>query len=111
MALFTQTRDRRKADPSTPKTGAPAIITTITLSETTTIQIVFDTRIFVSGIPPFTAGAETVASVQTVNATTVLLTFTGDVAGGTLVVPQSAPGIRTPGGGFVPAGNYAIPAV
>jgi len=111
MTTYTQSRDRSKGDPSIPNTLTPAIISNITLSEMTSIQIEFAARVLVTGIPGFTAGGETVASVQTVNATTALLTFTGDVTGGTLVVPLNDPGIRTPVGGFVPAGNYAIPAV
>jgi hypothetical protein len=106
-----QARDRRKGDPSVPKTLAPAIISTVTLSGSNAAQVEFATRVQANGIPGFTTGGgESVVSVDTVNATTLLLTFSGDVAGATMSVPEGDRGIRTPAGGFVPAGNYMIPA-
>lgn len=110
-----QTRNRRGKDPSVPTKKTPAIIETITLSGSDTVQIEFDTTVLHKGLPGFRTGTgdsgETVASISPVNATTVLITFTGDIAGAMMEVPEADPGIRTPAGGFVPAGNYAIPAV
>jgi hypothetical protein len=44
-----------------------------------------------------------------ISATVIELVFTGTVAATNLLVQEGDAGIRTPSGGFVPAGTYAIP--
>jgi len=111
----TLARNRRRLDPSVPKKLTPAIISSMTLSGSNAVQIAFSTRVQAAGLPGFSVDTgdndETVASISTIDTTTLLLTFTGDIAGATMSVDEGDPGIRTPAGGFVPAGNYTLPAV
>ncbi len=109
----TNARNRRGMDPSVPKKMTPGIISSVAAMAADTIQITFSTRVFKSKLPAFVAGAggtETVASAQEISATVIELTFSGDVQGTDMSVAEGDPGIRTPAGGFVPAGSYAIPS-
>jgi hypothetical protein len=109
----TNVRNRRALDPSVPPKATPAIISSIDATAADTIQITFSTRVFRNRLPKFTAGAggaESVASAAEISDTVIELTFTGDVQGTDMSVPEGDPGIRSPAAGFVPAGTYAIPS-
>ncbi len=111
-------RNRAARDPSMPAKTTPAIIESMTLSGANAVEITFATRVQPGGATPrYTASsaeagpsAATASGVAAVSATSVTVTFTSPIAGMTLHVPEADPGIRTPAGGFVPAGNYALPA-
>jgi hypothetical protein len=108
----TFVRNRMAHDPSVPNQNAPAVIDSITSEAADTVRLTFNTRVVNSKLPGFTAGTdgeETVESMSLVSDTVVELVFTGDVAGTNMIVQGGDPGIRTPSGGFVPAGTYAIP--
>ncbi len=108
----TNARNRAALDPSVPKQATPAIIQSIAATAADTIQITFDTRVFKNKQPAFTAGAgaaETVTSAQEISATVLEVAFSGDVQGTKLYVNAGDMSIRTPSGGSVSAGSYAIP--
>lgn len=110
----TSVRNRQAKDPSVPKTVTPAVITTIEAIAPDTIRVTFDATVFRNKMPQFTAGSgrtETVEAMTRISDSQWEFTFSGDVAGSTLTVKESDPGIRTVPGGFVPAGVYAIPTV
>lgn len=110
----TRARNRSAMDPSVPAKLTPAIISSFAIQAPGTVQVTFETRIMVRGLPAFRAGAtgdETVQSVNMVSDTVVDLVFTGAVATTTMIVPEGDPAIRTPTGGFVPAGNYDLPGI
>ncbi|MCC6907207.1 MAG: hypothetical protein IT430_04635 [Phycisphaerales bacterium] len=100
-------------DASVPRMYAPATINAITAEAADTIRITFNPRVLVSQVPQLmragAAGAATVSGISQISATVVELVFTGDVQGTSLLVEEGDFGIRTPAGGFVPAGTYAIP--
>lgn len=105
-------RNRSALDPSVPRKLTPAVINGITAEAAETIRITFDGRVIPSKLPGFTAGAsgdETVASMTPISSTEIELVFSGDVQGTSLIVKEGDAGIRTPSGGFVPAGSYAVP--
>lgn len=107
-------RNRSAGDPAVPTKATPAIITTITLVSDDRIQLTFDTNVIASKTPGYIGGAggiATVNSITQISATQVELAFSEDVAGTDMVIGVDDAGIRTVTGGFVPAGNYAIPAV
>ena len=107
-------RNRRAPDPSIPPRTTPAVITGATAASATVVRVTFDTRVMPRGLPAFTAGSsndQTVESVTAISGTELELTFTGDVSSSTMTVAEGDPAIRTPSGGFVPAGLYAISAV
>lgn len=110
----TSARNRRAYDPSVPKKANPAVIASIASTAADTIRITFQTRVLKSQLPKVikagAGGAETVDSVSQISATVVEFVFTGTVQGTNLIVEEGDPGVRTPAGGFVPAGTYAIPA-
>jgi len=100
---------KSKVSLTSPVKVTPAIISGVSLEAATTVRLTFDSPVFAAKTPGYTAGAETVDSVSVVSSTEVDVVFTGSVAGATLTVPQNDGGIRNQFGGFVPAGNYAIP--
>jgi hypothetical protein len=108
----TNARNRSALDPSLPRTQTPALVdSVVTGGPNSVARMTFAGRVMARGVPGFRAGAgaaETVVGVQQVGATVLDLTFSGDVAGTDMVVGEADPGVRTPGGGFVPAGTYAI---
>ena len=109
----TNARNRAALDPSVPRKVTPAVVSSIDTTAADTIQITFDTRVFTAKTPGFAAGAsgaETVSAVTQIGDAVVELTFTGDVQGTDLKVTEGDAGVRTPSGGFVPAGTYAIPS-
>lgn len=108
----TAVRNRVALDPSTPRKITPAVISSVEATAADTVQITFNTRVMLKGTPDVVAGGvtpQTVSSATAISATVVELTFTGDVQGTNLVVQEGAAGVRTPSGGFIPAGSYAIP--
>jgi hypothetical protein len=108
----TNARNRRALDPSVPRKLTPAVISSIDATAANTIQITFNGRVMPSRLPGFRAGAAgamTVESMSPISATVIELVFTGTVAATNLLVQEGDAGIRTPSGGFVPAGTYAIP--
>lgn len=110
----TKARNRVALDPAVPRKVTPAIISDIEATDLDTIRITFNTRVFTAKTPGFTAGAggaETVSAMAQISDTLVELTFTGNVQGTDLNVPEGDPGIRTPAAGFVPAGTFAIPSL
>ena len=109
----TNARNRRAMDPSVPKKLTPAVVSSVASTAADTIQITFSTRVLANKLPGFTAGAgggQTVGSISQVSDTVVELAFTGEVQGTDLAIAGDDPGIRTPSGGFMPAGTYAIPS-
>lgn len=105
-------RQKMKTSINAPRIMTSAIISSIDATAADTIQITFNTRVMLRSEPNFTAGAggaETVASATEISDTVIELSFTGDVQGTTLNVPEGSNGIRTAAAGFVPAGSYAIP--
>jgi len=114
MIRNTKTRNRAAMDPSIPKKLTPAVVSLVELASPDTARLTFSTRVMARGLPAFKAGltgAETVQSVTTVSGTVLELVFTGTVAMTDMLVDEGDPAIRTPTGGFVPAGTYAIPGV
>lgn len=111
MMNRTNARNRNAMDPSVPKKQAPAVIASIASTAADTIRLTFDTRVQLSKTPGYTAGlgGASIASMSTISATELEFVFTGDVQSTSLLVKEGDPGIRTPSGGFVPAGTYAIP--
>jgi hypothetical protein len=108
----TYVRNRATIDPAQPFVPAPAVITSMTAESADTIRLTFNGRVTPSKLPLYTAGAggaETVESMTAISDTVIELVFTGEVQGTNLIVQGGDPGIRTPPGGFVPAGTYAIP--
>ena len=108
----TNARNRRALDPSVPRKLTPAVISSIATTAADTIQITFSSRVMPSRLPGFRAGAAgamTVESMSPISATVIELAFTGEVQATNLLVQEGDAGIRTPSGGFVPAGTYAIP--
>lgn len=109
----TNMRNRRNLDPSVPRKAAPATIESIAAESADTIRITFNPRVVGNQLPQvIRAGADgtaTVTAMTQVSATVVELVFSGEVQGTDLIVEEGDPGIRTPVGGFVPAGSYAIP--
>lgn len=105
------TRNRAAMDPSIPKKLTSAIVSSIATTASDTIQITFAARVQSRGLPAFkagAAGAETVQAVTQISDTVLELTFTGSVATSDLIVAENDPAVRTPTGGFVPAGTYTI---
>ena len=108
----TNGRNRKGMDPSVPRTTTPAVITATASPAADTIELTFSTRVLKSKLPGFTAGAggaETVIAATQVSGTVVSLQFSGSVTGTDMNVPADDAGIRTPTGGFVPAGVYPLP--
>jgi hypothetical protein len=105
-------RNRRGMDPSVPKKRTDAVVSAIAATAADTIEITFQRTVQKSKLPVFKAGAAgamTVASVTQVSGNVLELVFDGEVQGTDLIVEENDPGVRTPSGGFVPAGVYAIP--
>ena len=108
----TNARNRRGMDPSVPKKATPAVVDSIAATAANTIQITFQRAVLKSKLPSFKAGAGgamTVTTMTQVSSTVLEFVFSGTVAGTGLIVEENDPGVRTPFGGFVPAGSYAIP--
>lgn len=108
----TNARNRVAYDPSVPKTATPAVISSIAATAADTIELTFNTRVMLNSTPALTAGGASpaaVASATQISATVVEMQFSGSVQGTNLQVPEGAAGVRTPTGGFLPAGSYAIP--
>ena len=109
---MTNARNRAALDPSVTLRSVSAVITEVDATAANTIRLTFNGRVLPGRLPLFTAGAggaETVQSMSQVSETVVELVFTGSVQGTDLTVGDGDLGIRTPAGGFVPAGVYAIP--
>lgn len=106
----TNVRDRAAMDPSVPGYTTSAVVSSIAATAADTIEITFATRVMLRGTPNVTAGAAVgVSGATQVSATVIQLQFAADVQGTDLVVPEGVAGVRTPSGGFIPAGTYAIP--
>lgn len=108
----TNARNRRALDPSIPERVTPAVVENIEPQSADTIRITFSRQVMVTKLPGYHAGADgeaTVTSAVLVNGTMVEFVFSADVAGTNLIIKGGDLGIRTPSGGFVPAGTYAIP--
>lgn len=108
----TNARNRVALDPSVPRKLTPAVISSIAATAADTIEITFNTRVMVNSTPALTAGGATpvsVVSATQISATVVEMEFSGSVQGTNLQVSEGAAGVRTPAGGFIPAGSYAIP--
>lgn len=108
----TNVRNRAALDPSMPRQITPAVVSSIAATAADTIEITFNTRVMLKGTPAVSAGGasvQTVVSASAISATVIELTFAGSVQGTDLLVQEGAAGVRTPSGGFIPAGTYAIP--
>ncbi len=112
MVKRTNVRNRSALDPSVPGYTTSAVVASVAATAADTIEITFATRVMLRSAPNVTAGAGgavAVASATQLSATVIQLQFAADVQGTNLVVPEGVAGVRTPTGGFIPAGTYAIP--
>lgn len=108
----TFVRNRQAMDPSVPRKQTSAVIAEITAESETTMRLTFNDRVLPARVPGFTAGADgraTVESMTAISDTEIELEFSDDVQGTAMTVPEGDAGLRTPAGGFVPAGSYDLP--
>ena len=106
----TAQQNRAALDESMPSRLTPAIIREIEMTAEDTVRLTFTTRVYRSRVPLFKAGDnETVETATPISDTEVELTFSGPVADSEMRVPEGDAGLRTPAGGFVPAGVYDLP--
>lgn len=102
-------RKARLHDRSSQPVPANVRVTAVTVSATNLLVTLNAPALYTGGVPAITCQGVLPNSIASVTPTTFILDYTAAVvATNAVVVPSNDPVFRTPGGGFITAGNFLV---